>query len=142
MVYTPYLASYLVISFLGAANAGYLTWKHYAHKNKPLICPLNHDCSVVTESKWSHFFGIRNEILGLFFFIGMFVLGLGVLFFPRWLQTIPLLLLIGSGIGVVFSAFLVFVQAKIIKEYCFYCLVSAFLTLLLFGNSVLISVGI
>ena len=128
-----YVASFFVLSIMGLANASYLTWKHY--QKKPLVCPLNHKCGVVTESRWSHIFGVRNEIIGVFFF-GSLILGLmGVLFFPAYTGVLLLLIRISCGLSLVFSFFLVFVQFKIIKDYCFYCLISTLIVLLLFINS-------
>ncbi len=137
MVETVFIASFMVLSIMGLLNAGYLTWKHYRSKRKqPLVCPLNHDCSIVTESKWSHLFGVRNEILGMLFFVGMLVAGILLSLTSTFFGfSVPLLVLMGASAGLLFSGFLVLIQAIAIKDYCFYCLVSAFITLLLFLNS-------
>lgn len=129
-----FIASFMVLSIMGFANAAYLIYKHYRERKKPLVCPLNHDCSVVTESKWSHLFGVRNEVLGMLFFVGMFVLALGLVFFPAYAALLRTVILVSAGLGVLFSGALVYLQAKIIKNYCFYCLISAGITVLVFLN--------
>lgn len=129
-----FLTTYFVLTFFGVLNAAYLTYTHY--KKKPLVCPLDHNCNIVTESKWSTIFGIRNEILGILFFASMLIGMLLVLFMSVYASLLLSLIVLGSGIGLLYSFFLAYIQAFVIKDYCFYCLISAFLTLLLFLNSI------
>lgn len=136
MVNLVYVVSFITLSILGLLNSGYLLYKHYTKKQKPLICPMNHDCSKVTESKWSHIFLIRNEFLGVLFFLGMLTLILIYHLFSVMDFGISILIFIMSSIGLLFSIFLVLVQAFILKDYCFYCLISAIITFLLFLNSI------
>lgn len=118
----PFLTIFLVLAVLGFIDSAYLYYEH-RHDNKSLVCPLDHDCSVVTESKWSAMFGIRNEILGMVFFAVVFALAL---------SGAKNFLTLAAGGGLAFSAFLTSVQFFAIKDYCFYCLISALITLLLF----------
>ncbi len=130
----PFVATFIVLTVSGILDAGYLFLEH--KKQKPLVCPLDHDCSVVTESKWSTiFFGIRNELLGLLFYVGIFLGIMATLFVPQYAPLIYSLLFWGTLIGFLFSLFLVYLQFFVIKNYCFYCMISAGLTLLLFINS-------
>ncbi len=126
----------MVLNTLGLANSLYLIRKH--HENKPLVCPLNHDCSIVTESKWSHFFFIRNEILGMLFFIVMFTSMLIAIFLPAFTFSIFLLSLIGTSLGTIFSIFLILIQVYVIKDYCFYCILSASIIMFMFFNSLIL----
>ena len=66
MAAVVFVASFLVLAFVGFLNAGYLLWKHY--RNQPLVCPLTHDCSKVTESPFAQLLPIRNEVLGTVFY--------------------------------------------------------------------------
>ena len=135
---TVFTASFLTLALAGIADAGYLVWKHYHNTTKPLVCPLDHDCSKVTESKWSTIFWVRNEVLGLLFYVSMLAAGLILFFIPRFvLVSLPLTLLmeLAAGFGLVFSLFLIWVQIYKIKDYCFYCMISALITLLLVVNS-------
>lgn len=133
-----FTASFITLAIAGIADAGYLVWKHYRHKASPLVCPLDHDCSKVTESEWSHIFGMRNEVLGLLFYVSMLVAGLLVFFMPGLILIslpLPLLIKLAAGGGWLFSLFLIWVQIYKIKDYCFYCMLSALITLLLLVNS-------
>lgn len=131
------IASFITLALAGIVDAGYLVWKHYSHKSEPLVCPLDHDCSKVTESKWSTIFLVRNEVLGLLFYVAMLVAGLAVFFMPEF-SWLKLLIKFAVGGGLLFSLFLIWVQIYKIKDYCFYCMISALITLLLFVNSLFI----
>jgi len=130
---TEFITTFFVLAIGGLADAGYLIFKHRVHE--PLACPLDHDCSVVTESKWARLFGVRNEILGFFFYGGLLVGMLIILFVPAYEGLVRNLILIGVSIGLVLSAFLILIQLAVIKDYCFYCLISAGLNVLLFVNA-------
>lgn len=125
---------FLVLSILGIADAGYLAYKHT--RKQPLICPIGDNCSAVTESRWSHLFGVRTEVLGLLYYSGLLCAMLSVLFFSPLSKDVVLFLPWVTGCGVLFSLFLVSLQAFVIKKYCFYCLLSALISLLLFLTSV------
>lgn len=131
---TVFTASFMTLAITGIAVAGYLVWKHYRNTTKPLVCPLDHDCSKVTESKWSTVFFVRNEVLGLLFYVSMLAAGAVVFLMPQFSLVFSLIKL-ATGAGLLFSLFLLWVQVYKIKDYCFYCLLSALITLLLFVNS-------
>jgi uncharacterized membrane protein len=123
--------SFVVLSFLGLINAGYLVFRHY--KKKSFIC-MSHDCTKVTESKWSKIFFIRNDILGVLFYLVMLMSIFLFIFYP----SIKIYIFLVSGLAVLFSAFLVFIQMFKIKNYCFYCLISAIINIFIFVNSFLL----
>ncbi len=130
-----FLASFIALAVGGILTAGHLVWQHHKKKKSPLVCPLNHDCSHVTESKWSKIFYFRNETLGLLYYVGMLVAGILLVVSPSTIVLLPLWISIGAGVAFLFSLFLVGIQAWVIKDYCFYCLISAGISLLLFINS-------
>ena len=127
-----FVATFIVLAIGGIADAGYLAYKH--RQKKPLACPLDHDCSHVTESKWAAIFGVRNDILGLLYYVGMLGGILLMLTVPVYAGILRTLLMVGASLGLIFSAFLTVIQFTTIKDYCFYCLISAGLNLLLFIN--------
>jgi len=129
----PFIATFIVLSVLGLIDAAYLAYSH--RTAQPLVCPLDHDCSTVTESKWSMTLGIRNEMLGLAFYSIIFAGAITMVAIPAYLHPLGIFLAIVTGIGILFSGFLTILQITIIKDYCFYCLISALITLFLFFNS-------
>jgi len=125
-----FITTLIVLGLLGIADTINLIWK--SRIKTPLVCPIGQDCNKVLESKWNKIFFIRNDILGLLFYIGIIVGAILLLF--EFNEIIKTILIFASGIGVLFSIFLVFIQAKVIKNYCFYCLISAFINVLIFLN--------
>lgn len=129
-----FIATLIVLGVLGAINTAYLIWKNRI--KQPLVCPIGQDCNEVLNSKWNKIFFIRNDILGLLFYVSV-ITGAILLFFNMD-GIVKTSLIFVSGFVVLFSGFLVFVQAKIIKNYCFYCLISAFINVLIFLNVILL----
>jgi uncharacterized membrane protein len=132
-----FIATFIVLCILGIADTLYLVLKH--RQKTPLVCPLNHDCSKVTESPWSRILVIRNEFLGFLFYSALlgfsllrFVFGFG---FVVQIWSFVVLL---TFVGAVFSIFLLLVQRFIIKDYCFYCIISAVISVFLFINSLVL----
>lgn len=126
---TPFVVSLIVLSMLGIFDSGYLIKKRV--KKQPLTCPINGGCEKVVESKWNAIFFIKNDIFGLIYYLLILFLALYLFFISEKLLFLTKIL---SGASLLFSLVLVFIQAKIIKEYCFYCLISAFINLLIFVN--------
>ena len=134
-----FVATFLVLALMGSFNAGYLANQH--RKNKALVCPMDHDCTVVTESKWNTTFGVRNEYLGLFFYVLVLVLALLPVITSANGAMVKTILFYATAAGLAFSVFLTGLQIFIIKDYCFYCMISAGLSLLLFINVFLLPYG-
>lgn len=124
-----FVVSLIVLAILGIFDSGYLIKKRV--KKQPLTCPINGGCEKVVESKWNSIFLIKNDILGLFYYILILFLVLYLFFISEKLLFLTKII---SGASLLLSLVLVFIQAKIIKEYCFYCLISALINLLIFVN--------
>lgn len=131
----PFVATFIVLAFAGVLDTAFLAYKHREKGKAPLACPLGGRCREVTEGQWSTLFGVRNEHLGLLYYLAAFFGILAALAFPALSGRIHLMLLLMTGVGVIFSGYLVFLQWRVIREWCFYCLVSAGITVLLFLNS-------
>lgn len=112
------------LSALGISETVYLIKKRL-RSEKP-FCPIGDDCEKVLTSKHSKMFIMPNDILGLLFYIACSLIAsflvMGVAPLPFWYNLINILV----GLGLIFSIFLVYLQFKIIKAWCFWCLMSAF----------------
>lgn len=111
------------LTCIGISETVYLIEKRLEHE-KP-VCLIGGSCGVVLSSKWNKIFGIHNDILGLIFYVV-----LGVLCTLLVLEIEPLFVwekitytVIGSG--AIMSLYFVFLQWKVIKAWCFWCLMSA-----------------
>ena len=134
------VSSLIALSIAGASIAVFLIWKHIS-KSKQIVCPLNHDCSKVTESKWSTVFGFRNEQLGLAFFVSIFASAILSLVYAQYAQTLYLLNLLASAGAALSAVFLIYIQKSKIKDYCFYCLTSSLIIFLVLANNILLYLG-
>lgn len=115
----------------GLGVTGYIYYtKHY---HKQLACPSAADCNAVVTSKYSVFLGVALEYWGMLYYGITFVLYLTLIFLPFMRETLlaPLLLL-ASAIAVLFSMYLIFVQAFLLRKWCIWCLLSSALSMAIF----------
>ena len=120
----------LILAFFGLADSAYLA-QHEA-SGTPLLCNIQNlsGCNVVAASQYSHIFGIPLAEFGILFYGILFVLAaLEIVIFDRLLRRV---LQAVSLIGVAASLYFTLIQAFVIRAFCIYCLVSAFITLLIF----------
>jgi uncharacterized membrane protein len=117
------------ISLIGIGVSAYI-W-HKKRTVVPFLCPLNSDCTKVLTSRWSSTFGIPNEFLGIVGFLGFATGALLLLFGVEAVWMIPVLLILKlmAWGALVFTLFLVYLQLWVIREWCFWCLVTAACTL-------------
>lgn len=110
------------LSAIGIAETVYLVKKRIADE-KP-HCVIGGGCQLVLRSKFNKIFFIHNDIAGLLFYIVMaFVTAFMVLEIRLDLAALSSKILVGAGS--LMSLFLVFLQWKVIKAWCFWCLMSA-----------------
>jgi uncharacterized membrane protein len=124
-----------VLSLLGIFVALYLSMHKWGMMG-PLQCTIG-GCETVQNSPWSMLFGQPVAVWGLGAYITLLVismLGLQPRFAgERWVA----LALFGiSGVGVLFSAYLTYLEAAVIHAWCQWCVVSAILITLIFLLSV------
>lgn len=105
---------------------------------KPLVCMLGADCNTVLKSDFSSFYGIGLEVFG-FIYYGLIALVYGLTIgIPELQNPILYFILFGmSASAFLFSLYLIFVQAVLIKSWCSWCLTSAFLTTLILIASII-----
>ena len=118
----------------------------YIHNKKSkkirLICPRKSDCNSVVNSDYSKIFGIPVEALGMFYyaFIAIYhgVFGLYFLnsmLYPHffvWILYTYFFVICISLLAVLFSLYLIFVQAFKIRQWCLWCIGSAIISILIF----------
>lgn len=117
------LALLFTLSAIGISETVYLIKKRIIHE-KP-VCPIGGDCAIVLTSKYNKIFLIPNDVLGLLAYIaisfitGLLVIGSGSMIF---LTTILKILIALASLA---SMFFTYLQWKVIKAWCFWCLMSA-----------------
>ena len=120
-----------LFAFIGMVDALYLSIKRNAG---PIPCHVTRGCTDVLTSKYSEIAGIPLSWFGVAFYFAIFSLGIFTLFddperrmsqLSRWIFYL-------AGSALIISAFLVGIQAFILKAFCEYCLLSAALVLTIF----------
>jgi uncharacterized membrane protein len=102
-----------------------------------LSCSIG-SCETVNLSKWSTFIGLPVAAWGFFFYVDVFAIALvGTL--PRF-ESEPLISLVltaEAAVGVLFSAWLTYLELGVIRAICIWCVTSAVLVTLIFLTSAL-----
>ena len=120
--------SVFAVSFLGFLDASYLTISYVTKTS--VECSFVHGCDVVLTSSYATVGGIPIALFGVLYYLTML---LSLIAFLDWKKIVFLeIVLMLPLAGFFVSAGLVGLQMFVLKAFCLYCLVSAFLTLLLF----------
>lgn len=118
----------IILATIGFIDSGYLTWGYYS--GAQLKCTIFEGCNTVLASGYSAlFWNIPNALLGMIYY-GLVVFLLVVYLVER----AELALRAASAlvaVGVLFSAYFVYLQLFVIGAICIYCMVSATDTALL-----------
>lgn len=118
-----------ILSLVGVAVAGYLTWVHYAGL-EPFCVGGGGGCERVQSSEYAELFGVPVAVLGLAGYLAL----LGSLALPEELSRMAAGLVALTGAA--FSLYLTYVELVEIDAICQWCVVSAVLMVALAGVSV------
>ena len=124
-------AGIALLAFTGMVDALYLSIKRNAG---PIPCHITRGCTDVLTSKYSEIAGIPLSWFGLAFYFVIFSVVIFSFFEdPKYpVSRLSGLIFYLAGAALIISAFLVGIQAFILKAYCEYCLLSAALVLTIF----------
>jgi uncharacterized membrane protein len=96
-----------------------------------LSCSVG-SCETVNLSKWSRFLGIPVAAWGLLFYLDVFVIALvGTLPRFEYAPVISLVIVVEAAVGVLFSAWLTYLELAVIQAICVWCVTSAVLVTLI-----------
>lgn len=113
----------LLASIVGAIAAVYALLAHYDAASSD-FCSISEtfDCDLVNKSKYSEIFNIPVSAMGLaayvFFFFTVPV------FLKKRSEWLMNLLVFGSVTGLLFSLYLTFIEAFVLKAWCMLCIAS------------------
>ena len=122
----------IILSLIGFAVSAYIFYsKKY---DKPLYCPIGENCDEVVRSKYGKTFGIENTIPGMGFYILIFIYAIGLLSNRNLFKEVIIYhSIVGiSSASVLFSLYLAYIQKFVLKKWCYYCIISAIASLLIF----------
>jgi uncharacterized membrane protein len=113
-----------VLCVLGIGVAGYLTWTHLAGTDP--YCGDTHGCMDVQNSPFSDVAGVPVAVFGIAGYLILLTLSLlrgrvnaEIDFY------LPILSFGAALIGVLYSAYLTYLEAFVIYAWCYWCLTSA-----------------
>ena len=125
----------VILTILGIMDATYL----YIYKlsSNDRMCLGSGDCATVNYSRYSEVYGIPVALLGLLAYL--IILGISILEIrTTFFKTNANLLIFGiSLVGVLFSAYLTYIELFVIFAVCPFCVISAILITLIFILSII-----
>ena len=121
----PLLAA--VVALIGLADAIYLTIHHYTGEKVP--CSIVEGCEQVLTSSYAEIAGVPLAIFGAAAYFIAFSLAILAAFGNRRMWTV---FGVQISLMLIFTMWLVYLQAFVIEAFCQFCLLSAATTLVLF----------
>ena len=119
---TPH-ALLFTLAAIGISETVYLIRQRSIH-SRP-VCVMGGTCHLVLESKYKKTLGVSNDVLGLMFYIivsfitAFLVIGVDPVIV--WEKSAWFLIATGSFM----SLYFIYLQWRVIKIWCFWCLMSA-----------------
>lgn len=121
---------FVLLGFIGFFISFYIFRKK--NTKKKLICPVRTNCELVTNSDYSVVGPFRVEVLGVLYYSIMTALYLFVYFYIVWTPLVNVVFVVLSGVSVLFSLYLMFVQSFLIRQWCIWCMSSALVSIFMF----------
>lgn len=119
----------IILSLIGFSVSFYIFYsKKY---NKQMYCLLGQECDEVVRSKYGKTFGVENTIPGMIYFALIFIYGI-LLNRNLFIPNVVYYFIVGiSFASVLFSLYLTYVQAFVLKKWCEYCIASSIASMLI-----------
>jgi len=125
-----------IASIIGLVDAGYLSIAKLT--SAQLYCtPGLGDCLTVNASKWSYIFGIPVAYLGFLTYLAIVLL----LVLSKRIKLLAdyqeYLFFFITLVGILFSAYLTYIEAAVLHTFCQWCVLSAAMMTVLFITAVI-----
>lgn len=118
-----------IFSLLGLAVASFLLYEYVF--SGTIFCPLGQGCDIVRASSYSHILGIPVPLLGVAYYFTLACLSV-VHSHELPHKLVRKLQVIASAAAVAFGIYLTFLEAFVIKAYCFWCVLSFIISIAIF----------
>ena len=129
----------LLLVIAGLAVSGYLLWG-YTAPNASIACGGSHGCESVKNSAYSSVLGVSLPVWGLAIYLALLAMIFGQQSRPAdergWRPYIALGIFTASLVGVLFSAYLTYLELFVIFAICRWCVASAIIMTILFILSI------
>jgi uncharacterized membrane protein len=121
-----------IIAMIGLIDALYLTWVKLSHHESACLPGIG-NCETVNTSRYATIFGIPIALIGA----GAYLTILLILFLEQrkgfWKDNSGMIIFGLSLIGVLYSAYLSYLELAVIRAVCPFCVISAAALLLIFA---------
>jgi uncharacterized membrane protein len=119
----------VILAIIGLVDSLYLYWVKIS--NAYALCGPIGDCESVNSSTYAEIAGVPIALLGAGAYLSILV----ILFFERrggfWSEYGPYITFGISLVGVLYSAYLTYVEVAILRAICPYCVLSAIILVIL-----------
>lgn len=124
----------LLLSILGFLNAFYLyyQYKQFIDTGRKMFCLIGGRCADVISSKYGTTFGIKNELIGMIYYVLLSLYLILAFFMPDLFRNFIIFPKLATLIAALFSLYLLFVQAVILRMFCSWCLIAIAINILIF----------
>ncbi len=119
-----------ILSLLGLGVASFLFYEYSI--TGPIVCPTGGGCDIVRASAYSRFLGISIPILGIAYYLMMALFSV-VHSHKLPARVLSRLKLVSALAAVGFGTYLTYLEAFVIKAYCFWCVTSFIISLGILG---------
>ncbi|MEK7519504.1 MAG: vitamin K epoxide reductase family protein [Patescibacteria group bacterium] len=128
------LGFYVFVSILALGGLIISITVYYVKKNKKqLVCPTGSDCNAVITSRYSKFLGLPLEYLGMAYFLVVLITYIIRAISPGLLPTaFQIILLMITVSAFLFSFYLLFIQAFLLRQWCIWCVLTAMFSITIF----------
>ena len=117
-----------ILAIIGIAIASYLIYsREKTHGVK--VCPTGGGCNAVLNSKYSKTLGMRNDYLGILYYL---IIITEYFLIMNLMTNFTIYFKAISSFALLFSIYLFYIQARVIKQYCFYCILTAIVNFFIF----------
>lgn len=123
----------LLLALLGFLNAYYLYYQHIREisTGRKMFCLIGGDCGEVVGSKYGSTLGIKNEKIGMAYYSLIAVYSLVNIFLPEIAKDYWVWIKIITTVAGIFSLYLLYIQAFVLKIFCSWCLIAITINLLI-----------
>jgi len=116
-------AALFTLAAIGVSETVYLIEKR--KKLERPVCPIGNDCSTVLESKYNRLLFIHNDLTGLMFYIAAATISALLVIGVPYQIKLDLLARVMIIASTAFSLPLLYLQWRVIRAWCFWCVMSA-----------------
>ena len=120
----------ILLELSGIGITTYIISKGFVKKSP--VCFISYSCDTVLQSKYSSFLGVRIVVIGFIYYLSMLVLFLLKFQFIEYEEILATLFSTLVTLAAIVSVILTYIQTRVLKSLCSWCLLSAFTNLCLF----------